>query len=225
MVPSGSLMSVLQLGAKAGLHVLDILLAEPAARLFGLRQAGGLAFVCQLVDAGYLFSLVIEVFLRLWYNKMNSTSQSRYRSTAPLAREPLAKRYKCQSLPALEQQRRPPPAAETGSRCWGDMEARTRAAGVTERLINSSIAKDFSYVKPTQFFTADGRSVESPGRHRPGCCSMPAAAPVPAPCWSGCAGISTSPCSTTTPIHGPPKNTTRRGEELERFVAPPTRWG
>ena len=38
--------------------------------------------------------------------------------------------------------------------------------------VNSSIAKDFSYVKPTQFFTADGRSVENSGR-----CPAKAAAP------------------------------------------------
>ena len=43
---------------------------------------------------------------------------------------------------------------------------------------------------------------------------MPAAAPVPAPYWSGCAGISTSPCSTTTPTHGPPKNTTAGAHPL-----------
>ena len=43
----------LQLGAKAGLHVLDILLAQSLLLgFFGLRQAGGLALVCQLVDAG-----------------------------------------------------------------------------------------------------------------------------------------------------------------------------
>ena len=42
----------LQLGAKAGLHVLDILLAQSLLLgFFGLRQAGGLALVCQLVDA------------------------------------------------------------------------------------------------------------------------------------------------------------------------------
>ena len=43
-------------GPKAGLHVLDILLAQSLLLgFFGLRQAGGLALVCQLVDAGYLF--------------------------------------------------------------------------------------------------------------------------------------------------------------------------
>ena len=46
----------LQLGAETGLHVLDILLAQSLLLgFFGLRQAGGLALVCQLVDAGYLF--------------------------------------------------------------------------------------------------------------------------------------------------------------------------
>ena len=38
--------------------------------------------------------------------------------------------------------------------------------------LHFSIAKDFSYVKPTQFFTADGRSVENSGRYPP-----PAVAP------------------------------------------------
>ena len=54
---------------------------------------------------------------------------------------------------------------------------------------------------------------------------MPAAAPVPAPCWSGCAGISTSPCSTTTPTHGPPKNTTAGAKSWSASSPPPTRWG
>ncbi len=37
---------------------------------------------------------------------------------------------------------------------------------------------------------------------------MPAAAPVPVPCWNGCAGILTSPCFTTTPTHGLPQSIT-----------------
>ena len=47
---------VLQLSAEAGLHILDILLAQRLLLgFFGLGQADGLALVCQLVDAGDLF--------------------------------------------------------------------------------------------------------------------------------------------------------------------------
>ena len=38
-----------------------------------------------------------------------------------------------------------------------------RHEGCSIESLRFSIAKDFSYVKPTQFFTADGRSVENSG--------------------------------------------------------------
>ena len=47
---------MVQLGAQAGLDVGQILLPQRLLLgLFGLGQAGGLAFFCQLIDAGDFF--------------------------------------------------------------------------------------------------------------------------------------------------------------------------